>query len=380
MSPMLPSRSPDSVRLAEVLASSFAAVMGEPNRLDLPAVDSAIVLVVDGLGMHNLAARAGHARTMTSAASGRSVAWTTFPSTTAAALTTLTTGVEPGIHGVVGYSVFDRSQHRVLNQLSDWGAAMPADTWQRAQTVFETASARGVRADVVGHPKYANSGFTNASLRGSSYHEATTIQERLDWAAARSVTPGISYVYVAELDMAAHANGWESDTWLARLEEVDAAVRTVLPRLSRRTGLIVTADHGVIDVAIRRHVLIDSRAPELAQQLHAVAGDPRALSLWLDAEATERERSELASAWQAVLGDDVWALSREQAIANGLFGSRVDEAVEPRIGDVILAARKGIALYDSRTASAQSRAMIGQHGSLSDEEQRVPLLRFGAFA
>ena len=51
-----------------------------------------------------------------------------------------------------------------------------------------------------------------------------------------------------------------------------------------------------------------------------------------------------------------------------------------RIGDVIVAARKLIAYYDSRETNTSPRAMIGQHGSLTDEELRVPCLRIGAFA
>jgi hypothetical protein len=57
----------------------------------------------------------------------------------------------------------------------------------------------------------------------------------------------------------------------------------------------------------------------------------------------------------------------------------VDAEVAPRIGDLIVAARKRIAYYDSRAASQKGRSMIGQHGSWSPEETTVPLLRFGAY-
>jgi hypothetical protein len=54
--------------------------------------------------------------------------------------------------------------------------------------------------------------------------------------------------------------------------------------------------------------------------------------------------------------------------------------VAPRIGDVLVAARKAIAYYDSRDSTNSGRTMIGQHGSWSPAETRVPLLRFGAYA
>lgn len=376
---MLPSRSPESVRLAEVLTSCLSAVSGSDNRIGLPSVDSAIVLMVDGLGVHNLKARHGHARTLSAALGSQSVALTTFPSTTATALTTLTTGVEPGDHGIVGYSIIDRATRQTLNQISGWGSEMPPATWQRAQTVFEQANGLGLRADVIAHPKYAGSGFTQAVLRGAEFLPATSIQQRLELACERASTPGVSYVYAAELDMAAHAEGWESERWLARLEEVDAALRAVLPRLPKRTGLIVTADHGIVDVPAHRQIAIDQAAPDLLAPVIGSAGDPRALSLWLETGTSDAERQQQAQLWQQALGDTAWALSREQAIDAALYGPTVSEEVLQRIGDVLLLARKSVAFYDFRTASPQSRAMIGQHGSLSDEEVRVPLLRYGAF-
>jgi hypothetical protein len=38
------------------------------------------------------------------------------------------------------------------------------------------------------------------------------------------------------------------------------------------------------------------------------------------------------------------------------------------------------ALYHRQFAKAKSIQMIGQHGSISTEELKVPLLKFGAFA
>ena len=73
-------------------------------------------------------------------------------------------------------------------------------------------------------------------------------------------------------------------------------------------------------------------------------------------------------------------LERYDAIDAGLYGPVVADEVRPRIGDVLVAARAGVAYYDRREANRQAEAMIGQHGSLTDEETRVPLIRAGAYA
>jgi hypothetical protein len=46
---------------------------------------------------------------------------------------------------------------------------------------------------------------------------------------------------------------------------------------------------------------------------------------------------------------------------------------------VLVAARARIAYFDSAPQNAKARRMVGQHGSFTPEEQRVPLLRLGAF-
>ena len=117
---MLPAPRTDALSLADVLASCLGAVRGEPNRLSLRPVQNAVVVLVDGLGAEALRRRLGHARTLAGAFGSKSSIDAGFPTTTASALASLTTGVAPGQHGLVGYSVLDTDNDRVVNQLSGW--------------------------------------------------------------------------------------------------------------------------------------------------------------------------------------------------------------------------------------------------------------------
>ncbi|WP_307842318.1 alkaline phosphatase family protein [Salinibacterium sp. NG253] len=364
-----------------MLSSSFQAIAGEDNRLSLPPVRHAVVLLVDGLGAHNLKARLGHARTLAGAFSKNTVIQSGFPTTTAVAIASLTTGARAGQHGLVGYSVLDPLNDRVLNQLSGWDSRMQPSTWQRVPTIFERATERGFSAVAVGAARYRDSGFTQAVLRGARYVAAGSLAERLRVAVAvgqSSAEPSLTYVYAPELDMAGHANGWQSSQWTHALESLDSAVGSVVGELADDQGLLVTADHGMIDVLPESHVLFDT-APELIEGIAHVAGEPRCLQLHLAPELTAAEREAVLERWQHAEGQRSWVASRDAAIAAGWFGEVAPE-VGARIGDIIVAARKGIAYYDSRVTNNSGRKMIGQHGSWSDEELRVPLLKFGAFA
>lgn len=377
MTPMLPARHFSALRLADVMPSSLAAITGGTNRLGLPPVSKAVVLLVDGLGAHNLKARQGHARFLAGRMGKRSVVDGVFPATTAAGIATLTTGLAPGQHGLVGYRVLDAAGDRVVNQLTGWDAGMVPEEWQRMPTVFEQAPESGIPSFVVGPRRFTSTGFTRAVLRGASYVAAEKVADRFD--AARSILAAeqraLVYLYVPELDIAAHARGWQSDKWLGELETLDSEVARFARGLRADEGLIVTADHGVLDVQPDKHVLFDT-VPALVEGVRHIGGDPRCLQLYREPGAVDA--ATLAERWRDVEGERAWVLTREEAIDAGLFGEVLPEVI-PRIGDVIVAARKLIAYYDSREPGQSGRTMIGQHGALTDEELRVPLLRAGAF-
>lgn len=369
---MLPAPSATAPSLAAVVPSSLAAIAGETNPLALPRVRSAVVLLVDGLGAAALGDRAGHARTLAPALGRTDVIHTVFPSTTAAAITSLTTGTLPGRHGLVGYTIFDPEHDRVVNALTGWGPDLDPATWQRSPTAFESAP---VPVSAVGPERYSDTGFTKAVLRGARYVGARSVEERLRTAAQIAAAgPSFVYVYVAELDQAAHKHGWQSVQWTDALESVDSAVRSVLPALEAAgAGLLVTADHGILDVPAHAQVLF-GRDEELMRDVVHVAGEPRNLHLSVAAGA---DPEALAAVWQEREGHRAWVATRAEAIDAGWFGP-VDPEVVPRIGDVVVAARKAVAYYQHEHDGG--RGMIGQHGSISPEELRIPLLRFAGFA
>ena len=378
---MLPARKTHRSSLADVMPSCLASVLGRPNVLALPPVEKAVVLLVDGLGASSLRARAGHSRTLAPLLSKATTIVAGFPTTTAASLATLTTGVQPGVHGLVGYTALDTANDRIVNQLSGWDSGLDPASWQRARTVFEQARDLGLPSFTIGDERYRNSGFTAAVLRGAEYRSGASIADRLDEArrALDSAESALVYVYVPELDQAGHSSGWQSLEWTRQLEAVDAAARAFAATLGRREGLLVTADHGILDVPRLSHVLFDSE-PGLVDGVRFVAGEPRCLQLHFQCDASEQHRAAVIQRWRTVEGDRAVVLSRSEAVESGWFGPVVEAEVAPRIGDILVAARKGIAYYDSRAASQQGRKMVGQHGSWSPDETNVPLLRLGAYA
>ena len=374
MSLSLPADPPRARSLTGVVPQMVAALDGTSDWF-APA-RSAIVFVIDGLGAHNLNARAGHARFLSSAAVKKDAARTVFPSTTASALTSLLTGAGPGEHGILGYRVLVPELGEVVNQLRGWDTDGLDPAWQRAVPLTEKYAADGRPCFIVSKGEYADTGFTSAIMRGAEFVPAEDIAERLQIAADLAARhPGaFVYTYVPDLDALGHKRGWQSDEWGNALERVDAATRAFAGALLPGTGAVVTADHGMVDVPRHRHVLL-SDDDELVAGVRHIGGEPRMLHLYAEPEASEG----VLARWRASESGRSWVLSRSEAVDAGLFGP-VAAAVLPRIGDVVVAARSGIAYYDDRLEDKGAQRMVGQHGSLTNEERTVPLIRLGAFA
>lgn len=376
---MLPLPDSTAPHLVDVLRSCVAAIDGKPNTCRLPFADRVLVVLVDGLGLSALKARAGHARYLVSHLANRDPLVSGFPTTTAAALASFTTGTLPGTHGIVGYTAYDEKNDRVHNQLTGWGAQMSPTEWQAEPTLFEKVVSTGISAAQIGPERYRTSGFTTAVFRGAQYLAGESVRERFE--AARSFLntqeKSIAYLYVPELDMSAHARGWQSDHWSNLLEELDAELDSFTASLGSTEGMLLTADHGIIDVPRSAHVFFD-RTPELLSGVRHIAGDPRCLQIYCSPDLDKGARERLSEAWRLAESHRSWVVSREEMSETGWFGE-VSPAILSRMGDIFIAARENIAYYDSRSLDSSSQKMIGQHGSITEEELLVPLLGFGAF-
>ena len=367
-----------TVRLADVFTSCGAAVRGEDNPVGLAPVSKAAVLLVDGMGAQNLEARRGHARWLTEKWRKRALVGDSgFPSTTASALTSLTTGVHPGEHGIVGYTVRDPGSGELINHLKNWEPHVQPASWQRSPTVFEAAQSHGIPSISMGERRFDGSDFTKAVWRGATFLGTDSLAEQFQRLREffDENDHALAYLYWPGLDRTGHSSGVNSEAWIRRLEDLDQQLRELDSVLRDEEGLVITADHGMLDVSDERKLMV----PETSALLHSVTawgGEPRVAQLYLE---TPDATADVVAAWTESLGGDAVVLSRADAIDASLFGPVAPEVV-PRIGDVLVLAVEERALYRSEVASVQSMRMVGQHGSLTSVEREVPVIPLGAWA
>ena len=354
------------------VAAAMGIDLGLPA-VSLPAAQRCCVVLIDGLGHQLLAEASSSAPFLASLM--RDGGWLTAgcPSTTATSLGSFGTGLPPGRHGLLGYEVMDPDRGVLLNELR-WDPGTDPLAWQPHSTVLEQLANRDVRVTQVANPEFAGSGLTTAALRGGGFVGVKKLAGRVDTALRMLAAPGPSlvYVYWGDVDAAGHQYGPLSEPWHKALRKVDRELDRLARRLAPETLLVVTADHGMVEVPHAARLDLADR-PDLCEGIAVVGGEARFTQLYCDPGAPADEVTTAAGRLADAVGELAWVRTRQQAIDDGWFGA-VEERTVGRIGDVLVASRGTFAVVDSRTARPQILALIGQHGSLTPQEQLVPLL------
>lgn len=358
--------------LAEVVPSALTAlgVPGFTGTLGFPEISRACVLLIDGLGRELLDEHAADAPVLAELA--KRTLRVGYPSTTAAGLAAIGTGVASGEHGMAGYT-FEVPGVGVLNALrwsshedgGDLRGAAPPKEVQPLPTTFERAAAAGVHTSVVSAAQFSDTALTAAVQRGARYAGVHALGD-LGAGILRALEPAPSfcYGYHGELDLLGHVHGPGSMAWRFQLRQVDRLVESVVDGLQPGSMLAVVADHGMVTV---RDKLDLEDEPELLSGVRAFGGEVRARHVYAEPGAA----ADVLAAWRSALGDRAWVRSRDEAVEEGWFGP-VSSRVLPRIGDVVAAARGEFGMVRG-LAEAVETSLVGQHGSLTTAEQLVPL-------
>ncbi|MGI8984110.1 MAG: alkaline phosphatase family protein [Acidimicrobiales bacterium] len=353
----------DQVVAAATRSGRYAGRAPAPAWLPEPAVGASqvVVLVLDGLGWAQLRERPGLAPTMYAMAGGPIT--TVAPSTTAAALSSITLGVAPAVHGVLGYRLRVGGD-RILNVLrwntpdGDARESVPPEKFQQLLPFGATKAPVITRADV------AESGFTQAHMAGArmyGWRVASTIVATV--AALLGEGERFVYAYYDGVDKVAHEFGF-GPAYDAEVVAADRIVGDLVDVLPAGAALVVVSDHGQVDVGDS----VISLDPEVAGLTAFLSGEGR--FRWLHARPGCGER--LAEAAHRHYDELGWVRTRDDAVEEGWFGGRPTDDAASRLGDVVIAPRRRVAFLDP--ADPGEQWMRCRHGSLTPEEMLVPLL------
>ena len=367
------------------LMSSLRHVFGAPDSQYVPfnPVDlhhqlqgrSVILLVVDGLGYHQLRDRdAAPALNHHLVCSLTSV----FPSTTASAITTYLTGVAPHQHGLVGWHTYFKAIDTIFTPLPfvprDPDVPLPSDLTPASlfdhKPLFDL-----VRAPThsVSPESIAFSPFNRFHCGPAEIHPYTTVAqlfEALSKICRHTQPPSLTYAYYPTLDFLSHMHGSMSEEVSRDLALFNRTFERFLTTVTdTNTTVLVTADHGFIDPTPGQCIDL-AEHPEIEQLLaRPLGGEPRVAYCYVKPGKQEQFDSLVTNR----LGEAMTLYPSEQLVRENYFGlGEPHPELCERVGDFTLVMKTEHMLKDWLPGEKRIN-FRGVHGGVSENEMLVPL-------
>jgi len=371
------------VNLMCSILSAYGGQCGDyPTLEQLPPAQLAetpnvVLLVVDGLGYDYLLRR-GHGSVLHQHLLDRitSVA----PPTTATAITTFLTGLAPQQHGLTGWFTWFRELGSVLAVLP-FKPRCSREPLGRSNIRAEELFAHVPVFDRLPVQSYslcpdwiAHSDFNRAHLGKAKllpYKDLDDCLEQIGQAVRAHDGQKYIYAYWPGFDRLAHEQGVDSDATSRHFRELDAGFERLLGALAGSgTTVIVTADHGFVDIPAEQTVSLDAHPVLKACLSIPLCGEQRLCYAYVRHGARERFEYYV----EQHLSHAIELHRSETLLQRNLFGlGDPHPELLSRIGDYILVMRAGYVMQDPIPGEKPPR-MVGFHGGLSEQEMYVPLI------
>lgn len=355
------------------------------------AVDHVVVLVIDGLGWEQFRRDRAEAAFLDRLVERGTVSPLTsiYPSETAAAITSVNTGVPPIEHGLLGW-------HAYLSEVEESVYTLPFETRGgeavdelhpeadgsllfEAEPVYPDAEAAGIDTHVLQPTSTAGSVYSRRLFDGATGHTYDTLPSfgvALRQHLTETSGPTYTYAYLPHVDTVAHAVGTADDLYHATVSTIGhvlerALVRQLDPAVADRTLLMVTADHGHLNTGPSTRVRLDRDLGGISEHLERAPdgepippqGGPRNLQFHVREGEIESLRQRLETAMPCQI------FTRAEYLDRGLFGpGEPSPAFERRAPDLV-AVHLDSAVWDDPDGLQH----VGVHGGMSRSEMLIPL-------
>ncbi|MBE2317219.1 alkaline phosphatase family protein [Solirubrobacter sp. CPCC 204708] len=270
-----------------------------------------------------------------------------FPSTTTAHLTTLYSGLPVTEHGLYEWRCYEPLVGDVIRPLRfALGASndpLPITPQELFPWPSRCAGATVLQPAPIADTPYGSAAFAGATVRGfDTFEEAVGLLGEL---------PGVTYLYWDAIDATGHREGPSSEAFVQQsLRALDALAKV-------RTPMLVTADHGQLDVHTTDH--LDLFWSELPRHLtRPPAGSAR--DLFLHVDDPELVITELSARLE----------HRAQVRRADELFDHIGPRLRERLADVCVLPAPGRMAALTGFPSAEQR-FKGHHGGLTPEESQT---------
>jgi hypothetical protein len=328
-----------------------------------------LLLAIDGLGDEWLA-RYGKESFLATHRVGKLTS--VFPSTTAAAMTAIYTGVPPARHGFTGWYMFFRELGMVIAPLPPWSRAGKIETPQadasallKATPIFEKISKKGVLIVPSAFTRSPYNQFIARKARPLTYN---TLRGWINQTRKALRLRGNRFIlsYWPGFDTLFHEKGSKNKQLHAHFWELDAAIQRLANSLDKETVLVITADHGLIDTSKNKNIKIEEHSKLSDCLALPLCGEHRIAYAYLKPGMEQQFKREMAKHKQAII--------KKSSLMSAWFGpGKACKELPYRIGDYTIIMKENWTISDLLLDEKPNKH-IGRHGGTSKEEMLVPLI------
>lgn len=317
-----------------------------------------------------------------------------FPSTTAASLNTINSGLSPLEHGLPEWYVYFKELGCIVKSLpfepilsEDAQRVLnpPSDILFNQETVYQKLNKIKIPSYILLHDSYADSFYNQSANAGCniiSYSSQADLIVSLRKAITEISGPAYIFAYYGDLDGVEHNFGPDSEQVKTQLSLMsyllqEEFLRKLNNSTLQNTVFILSADHGQVATNPSQTVYLDeilglseNYVVNSEGKIIPPSGAPRDVYLHIKEEKVDNTLKILTQK----LSGKALVLKTEEAIKAGLFGSgNLHPEFINRVGNILLLAIGNNTIWYHFTPG-ENFAYQGYHGGLSEDEMKVPFI------
>ena len=324
-----------------------------------------------------------------------------FPSTTAAHVTAIHTGLPPAQSGVYEWYYYDPEVDAMIAPLlfseagTKWREGLQArrvdpTKLYPTQTLYQELQAYGVNSYVFQPSAFTPSTYSNVVLQGAEVMPYRTLSEalvNLRLLLAQRNAPSYFFVYFDAIDAIGHYYGPGSPQIHAEIETFLATMeRLFLPILDGKTAdtlFLMTADHGQVAIDPMTTVYLNTHPAfsgverfmkrNRGGHLLVPGGSCRDMFLYIQDDLLDKAQVFLAERLEGTA--EVYRVA--DLIAAGFFGDAPpSKRFQARVGNLVILPYAGESVWWYEKGKFE-QAFYGHHGGLTRDEMEIPLVACG---
>lgn len=320
-----------------------------------------------------------------------------FPSTTAAHVTTIHTGLPVGKSGVYEWFYYEpKIDHLIAPLLFSYAGDHARDTLKGTvkanqlyptQTLYHELDAIGIESHVFGVRDYTPSTYSSVVTKGAQIHSFKTLPEALVNLMHLLETSNRSvyiHFYFDNIDSIFHKYGPTSPQTEAEIESFLLIMDNFFPRVfagKQKVQFLMTADHGACEVDPETTVFLntDKRFDGLERllltnrdgDLLVPAGSARDMFLYIKEELLDEALDFFAKPLEGVAE----VVKTQWLIEQGYFGSELSAKFLDRLGNLVLLPHRHESVWWYEKDKFEQR-FLGHHGGLTPQEVEIPFFDY----